>query len=176
MKLLGYLLITVGFLSGALAASQTKADKINWLWFIPCAALGVAGVVIVRMQLRSKAVLADFAAAKLGDVKNSITEIVTRIHLLEAENKSLHPNDVHRRIDELFPEQLALFVNARASLGQAFGLQAYAEVMSEFAAGERYLNRAWSASVDGYIDEVADALARAKYQFQEAERKVRALF
>lgn len=175
MKLIGYLLIAAGFLSGALAAVQTKADEINWFWFAPCAAAGILGVVLVRVDLRGKAVHAETVSAKLADVRNSIMEIATRIRLLESENKDLHPCDVHRRIDELFPEHLAAFVNARESLGQAFGLQAYAEVMSEFAAGERYLNRAWSASVDGYIDEVADALARARYQFEEAEQKVRNL-
>ena len=35
-----------------------------------------------------------------------------------------------------------------------FGMQNYADVMSNFAAGERYINRVWSASTDGYVDEV----------------------
>jgi hypothetical protein len=37
--------------------------------------------------------------------------------------------------------------------------------MNEFAAGERYLNRVWSASVDCYIDDVHEYLGRAKEQF-----------
>ena len=49
-----------------------------------------------------------------------------------------------------------------------FGLQNYADVMSAFAAGERYINRVWSASTDGYIDEVRSYLDRATQQFREA--------
>jgi hypothetical protein len=41
-------------------------------------------------------------------------------------------------------------------------------VMSAFAAGERYINRVWSASTDGYIDEVRSYLERATQQFGEA--------
>jgi len=48
-------------------------------------------------------------------------------------------------------------------------------VMSCFAAGERYLNRVWSASADGYIDEVNDYLDKAKEQFTESLEKIRQL-
>jgi hypothetical protein len=49
-----------------------------------------------------------------------------------------------------------------------FGMQNYADVMSNFAAGERYINRVWSASTDGYADEVNLYLDRALSQFREA--------
>jgi hypothetical protein len=49
-----------------------------------------------------------------------------------------------------------------------FGLQGYADVMSAFAAGERYINRVWSASTDGYVDEVHSYLERATQQIREA--------
>ncbi len=61
---------------------------------------------------------------------------------------------VQHRIDELFPGDLNTFVEARETIPHVYGLQAYADVMSHFAAGERYLNRVWSASADGYVDEV----------------------
>jgi len=41
-------------------------------------------------------------------------------------------------------------------------------VMSAFAAGERYINRVWSASTDGYVEEVRSYLERATQQFREA--------
>jgi len=48
-------------------------------------------------------------------------------------------------------------------------------VMSMFAAGERYLNRVWSASADGYIDEVNTYLEKARGQFSESLNKIRQL-
>ena len=40
--------------------------------------------------------------------------------------------------------------------------------MSRFAGGERYLNRVWSASADGYIDEVHAYLTKARDQLADA--------
>jgi hypothetical protein len=51
-----------------------------------------------------------------------------------------------------------------------FGIQNYADVMSNFAAGERYINRVWSASTDGYVDEVHKYLERARAQFTEGQQ------
>ena len=53
--------------------------------------------------------------------------------------------------------------------------RAYAEIMNEFAAGERYLNRVWSASIDGYIDVINEYLGRARRQFEQAQAKLTAL-
>jgi len=48
-------------------------------------------------------------------------------------------------------------------------------VMSCFAAGERYLNRVWSASADGYIDEVNAYLVKAQEQFVDSLDKIKKL-
>ena len=47
--------------------------------------------------------------------------------------------------------------------------------MTRFAAGERYLNRVWSASADGYIDEVNEYLEKAKDQFVDSLDLIRRL-
>jgi hypothetical protein len=56
-----------------------------------------------------------------------------------------------------------------------FGMQNYADVMSAFAAGERYINRVWSASTDGYLEEVRLYLEKARNQFVEANGLFRRL-
>jgi hypothetical protein len=73
-------------------------------------------------------------------------------------------------IDRLFRDDLSRFAEARESMIHVFGMQNYADVMSNFAAGERYINRVWSASTDGYVDEVRMYLERAREQFREARR------
>jgi hypothetical protein len=47
--------------------------------------------------------------------------------------------------------------------------------MSSFAAGERYLNRVWSASADGYVDEVNIYLDKAQEQFAESLNRIEQL-
>ena len=55
-------------------------------------------------------------------------------------------------------------------MSHVVGMQNFADVMSNFAAGERYINRVWSASTVGYVDEVRSYLERARNQFVEAQR------
>jgi hypothetical protein len=47
--------------------------------------------------------------------------------------------------------------------------------MNYFATAERYLNRVWSASADGYIDEVNEYMERSEQQFEEALSALRGL-
>ena len=47
--------------------------------------------------------------------------------------------------------------------------------MSSFAAAERYLNRCWSASADGYVDEVHAYLEHAAAQFRDCQAKIQNL-
>ena len=71
-----------------------------------------------------------------------------------------------------YQTELAKFVDARKSIIPSCGLDTYADVMNSFAAGERYLNRVWSASVDGYIDEAQTYLSHSREQFEQAAEKL----
>ena len=95
--------------------------------------------------------------------------IVVNVQALNGEGKEIDPYAMHGRIDELFVEDLNVFADNRKQLIQAYDLQTYAEVMNEFAAGERYLNRVWSASVDGYIDEIVTYIGKAREQFERTQ-------
>ena len=75
-------------------------------------------------------------------------------------------------IDDQLAVELAEFAELRGSLIAAFGLQEYAGIMSEFALAERTINRIWSASADGYIDEVHRCLDRAIRHVQRAATRL----
>ncbi len=53
-----------------------------------------------------------------------------------------------------------------------FGLQTYADIMSDFAAGERYVNRVWSTSADGYGEEARRYLERATARFHATRERL----
>jgi hypothetical protein len=84
-----------------------------------------------------------------------------RLQLWQTDVGRLPVHEVHRRIDERLSDDLARFAELRESLIDAFGLADLAAVMTEFALAERTINRIWSASADGYIDEVDTRLERA---------------
>jgi len=174
MKTIGFVMVTVGFIAAALAAVLAE-DEIKWLLYIPALAVGVAGVTAIRIEDFRQSKTEHRVVARIETVESSLERISTNISKLNAEKHSINTYDVRQRIDELFSDDLGLFVGARESIAHRYGLAAYGEVMSSFAAGERYLNRVWSASADGYIDEVNEYLDKAQDQFTESRQKVRQL-
>ena len=175
MRALGYLLITVGFLAGSVAAVQTAENHIDWAWFLPSVAVGVVGIVLARVGTQREAQHETKLAGDLETLTQSIDRLVQNLERLKTEDNATDPYRVHQRIDELLRDDLASFAEARESIGHIFSLPAYADVMNSFAAGERYVNRVWSASIDGWVDEVEEYLGRAKQQLLETQGKLRAL-
>ena len=174
MKKLGYLMITVGFLAGALAAVVDERS-VQWSYFIVALAAGAGGILLVRLGERQKSRAEGKLATNMQSIETSLSRIVENITRLNAEKLSINTYDVRGRIDELFIEDLTTFVQARESIAEVHGLQVYADVMSCFAAGERYLNRVWSASADGYIDEVNTYIEKSREQFAESLEKIHKL-
>ncbi len=174
MKTIGYLLIVAGFLGGALT-TVLETEQVYWEGFVVAVIAGVAGVVIVRLVTRRAAREEDTLAANIQSIHQSLAKVVENITALDKEKASINPYDLRHRIDELFPADLATFVEAREAIGHVHGLQAYADVMSIFSSGERHLNRVWSASADGYINECHTYLEKAREQFSDALGKLEAL-
>jgi hypothetical protein len=198
MKSLGFLMVTVGFILAALAAvvDQTALEQIDdstlevvdesaaktddqgtvkWLLYIPAIGLGVAGVILIRVGEARQSKTEHHIAARIETVESSLEKIAANINKLNSEKHSIHTYDMRHRIDELFIDDIDNFVDARESIAHRYGLSAYGDVMSSFAAGERYLNRVWSASADGYIDEVNTYLEKTREQFADSLDKIRRL-
>ena len=167
-------MITIGFLAGALAAVVDK-EAVEWGYFAGGLALGVAGVAVVRTGHRQETTAEGKLAANIETVETALGSIVANITRLNEEKESIDTYDVRHKVDELFVEDVGRFVGARESIGHLYGLSAYGDVMSSFAAGERYLNRVWSASADGYIDEVNTYIDKAREQFVDSLERIRQL-
>ena len=148
-----------------LPVSGEDAKRVPWTpvgWML---GLGVVGVALARIGSRKETRQAGALSASMENLTDSMDRIVENIRRLDGEKNDMHPFELHGRIDELFREDLALFADSRECVGHMHGLQAYAQMMSHFATGERYLNRVWSASVDCYIEDAHEYIGRAQEQF-----------
>jgi hypothetical protein len=168
MRPLGHLLVWIGFLGGAFVAVARQDGLWSLPWFLVALAVGAAGIAMVRIGTRRLTRHEEKLVADITTLRSSLEQVVADVEALDRDKGSLDVYDLAGRIDETFTEHLAAFVDARESIAHRFGLQAYADVMSHFASGERYLNRVWSASTDGYIDEAHEQLGRSHEQFSEA--------
>jgi len=174
MKKLGYVIITIGFLAGALVAVLDES-RVQWGYFSGALILGVVGILLINLHEKKNSLSEKTLTTNLQDIKTSLTHIVENMIQLNAEKQSINAYDMRHRVNELFSKDLTTFVEARESLAHAYGLQVYANVMSHFASGERYLNRVWSASADGYVDEITAYLDKSQAQFAEALDNIRQL-
>lgn len=173
MRKLGLVCIVLGFLGGAYV-SVLDAERIDWTTMGAALLLGLIGVMMVQWAQRGRAKEAGRIARNIAVIESSLESIVEKVGMLDADKEQIHPYDFSRKIDEMLMDDLNAFVDARETIGHAYNLQAYANVMSHFAAGERYLNRVWSASADGYIDEVHAYIGRALEQFKDAKDRLAA--
>ncbi len=171
---LGQALLWAGFLAGAVLvvrSAEVPGDKwstIDWPWYGAALLVGVAGVVVLRATKKGAGMRSQELDADLETLERSLENLVRKLAELEATRDKLAVFDVLERIDAELVEDLGEFVRAREAMIHRYGLQQYANVMSEFAAGERSINRAWSASADGYIDEVWLCVERARHHMAAA--------
>ncbi|UCF23021.1 MAG: hypothetical protein JSV72_19445 [Ralstonia sp.] len=174
-RMIGFVLMVVGFLAAAFVAVR-QADStglewntIEWKWYLPAFVIGAAGVVVLRMTARGAETHAHKLDADMQTLATSLERLVAKLAEFVGRRESIDVYDVHKCIDAELVEDLGAFVDARESLIHRYGLQPYADLMSRFALAERNINRAWSASADGYVDEVWASMQRAKEEMAEAQ-------
>lgn len=167
----GYLLLIAGFLAAAYStALDTQATQ--WTLFVPAALAGVAGVLLLKRHARGASRTEAVLTANRTDLEASLNNIVRALDELAAAG-DIPVDRLREEIDRRLRDDLRRFADARESMVHLFGLQAYADIMSDFAAGERYVNRVWSASADGYDEESRRYLERAAKRFHVARERFR---
>ncbi len=169
MKTLGYMFLIGGFLVGAFAASM---ETIEWPWFALAIADAALGVFLIKRAAHAHARSDEVLHGNRRDLEQSLANIVSNLGTLKARKTDIPTYEMRFEIDKLFRDDLIRFAEAREAMMHLYGIQAYADVMSEFAAGERYINRVWSASADGYVDEVLSYVDKAEAQFEHARKRL----
>jgi hypothetical protein len=171
MKLLGSLLLTAGFLAGAYSTALDTVET-HWTLFIPAAIAALVGVVLIKRSERGDALADDLLTANRAELTESLARIIATLDNMSGSESDMRTDDIRAQIDSRLREDLLRFADARESMVHLFGLQVYADVMSAFAAGERYVNRVWSASADGYRNEAFTYLQKAAGQFRNASQQL----
>ena len=167
IKTISLLMVMSAFLAGAFVAVLDPV-VVNWSWMGAVLVFGTAGLWLFRRAHHSEARSGDRLAGNMQTLQDSLRDIQSNLESICARKEDIPVYEARFEIDRLFREDLNDFADAREAMIHVFGMQNYADVMSAFAAGERYINRVWSASTDGYIDEVHQYLEKARNQFDDA--------
>jgi len=174
MKKIGYLLVFVGVVAASLV-SVTDVLQVNWVLFSIFLVMGIIGVFLIRSSEKKETMHEETLSRNMKAIEESLERIVNDVKLIRSGIDQNKPQDVHQRIGEKLPDHIETFVESRKTIGRVYGLQAYGHVMNYFATAERYLNRVWSASADGYIDEIVEYMEKSEKQFEEALAALRGL-
>jgi hypothetical protein len=170
MKQIAFFLLVAGFLAGAYATAL-DVENVNWPLFAVAAAAAVLGLFLYKRQAAAHARSDEVLELNKGELRESIDNIVRDLGDIVS-GSAAQGAELREAIDLRLRTDLRRFADARESMVHLFGLQTYADIMSSFAAGERYINRVWSASADGYDEEARDYLARAATRFTEAREQL----
>ncbi|MEM7316246.1 MAG: hypothetical protein AAF497_24190 [Planctomycetota bacterium] len=182
MNILGQVLLWSGFLGAAIATvlnlekpTPNQWSTIPWLYYGLAMAVGIVGVVLLRKSAEAEREDSERVQEEYLTLTTSLEKILANVGELRALVGTANPSDVTKYIDDNCVELFSDFADARNALVQQFGLSGFADIMTQFASGERFVNRAWSASADGYMDEAAASLERAEGHLQRAQQQMEAL-
>ncbi len=171
MKKIAFLLLAGGFLIGAYATAL-DTDIVNWTLFGIAAVAAVAGVLLAKRLDKATATSGDVLETNRNELNESIGNIVRDLN--ELTNGDMpHGAALREWIDEKLRPDLRRFVEARESMVHLYSLQTYADIMSEFASAERYINRVWSSSADDYDGEADTYMRKAAEQFKQAQQELK---
>ena len=170
MKAIGFFLLVLGFLIGAFATAL-DVENVNWTLFGVAAVGAVLGLTLIKRAASAHATSDEVLEVNRGELRESISNIVRDLAEMKSDASARGAN-LREAIDLRLRNDLRRFADARESMVHLFGLQTYADIMSHFAAGERYINRVWSASADGYDGEAEAYLGRAEEQFTVAQERL----
>lgn len=174
MRVLGFLFVVAGFLAGAFIASLDPL-QMDWTKFLPALVFGAAGVALMRHALHKESRSEERIRSNRQDIETSLARLVDKLEDMDARKAEFTVDQIAPEVDKLLRHDLDTFAEARETIAHLYGIRVYAEVMSAFAAGERYVNRVWSSSVDGYIEESRTYLGKALEQIREAKAKLDAV-
>lgn len=158
---IGQVLLWIGFLGAALTTVSNLEVKeepwssISWWRYAGWMLLGWSGVAVLRVGRASRQSHPEEAGMELESVVAKLQQCsVAMDQNLAASIDSLTCEKVLDIIDRQLAPMLIEFADQSKCIAEGLGTGPFSQIMSEFASGERYMNRAWSAAADGYVDEV----------------------
>jgi len=180
---IAFALITLGTVGAAFGVARTDPSVDGWvnsfqvdmpLTLISLAVL-VVGIVMSRAARKEAAESESGDGGSLPAAREALAAVANAVDSLGEKLASIGTEDLHAEVDAIVTGPVTDFVENRNALTIAHGIGGYAAVMGPFAQGERYLNRAWSASTDGYRDEAVEYARRAGPAMREARDLLRRL-
>ncbi|MDP1560432.1 MAG: hypothetical protein Q8M16_03455 [Pirellulaceae bacterium] len=152
---------------------ETLWPTVNWIAYLPALVVGIVGVVLLRSTAKQAVDIEVARTTGLDPLRRSLSLLLDEAQKLKSDLPRMTPESVVAFIDDRCTEHCNNFADQRDQLKSAFGLNGFGEIMSEFASGERFLNRTWSAAADGYMEEAYRSIETSLRFFQAAHDRIK---
>lgn len=158
--------------------AEFRFDLWDGRWYFLLSVIGLcSGAFLVRIGTRARLrALADRSSGAARDrmppemamrgAAEELDRLVALLPGLRSDEERLET--ILHRADGITRREIDAFIEGREELVGRLGLAGYARLMDAFAAGERMLNRAWSAAADHALDEAVASLHVAQARWREA--------
>lgn len=170
------------------SAAETLASWVQYLgmtvamlggatWPAPRWSIVTAGILILcvgiawaRIAQKKRATAAASASSEraIDVVQSALDQASSRTRALRSSAAEAPFDGVTTECEAIVRECVERVAGQQESLSREYGFAGYAQVMTPFAAAERWLNRAWSAASDAHRPEVLASLERAIEHIDEA--------
>lgn len=128
-------------------------------------ALLVVGVGLRNVARRKRGTPGDAAAgqpvsagARAETAVGAMRQLHDGVRKLLDDFSGLSQEELLARLDAMASGYVLVIGEHGAAVAERLGPGAFAEMMALYALGERQLNRAWTSTADGYVDEALESL------------------
>ena len=152
------------------AAKEIKLEMPTTKWYFLCGILCAgAGLGLWWKDIFSSRATAALADSK-DDSANPLALLKETLAALQAFRlRDRDAEELCGQVDAILTQFVLPMMDVRQKLTERLGMNVGAEILVTAAAGERMLNRAWSAAADGDMDEALESVRMAKLAFAEAQ-------
>ncbi len=178
---ISFWLVAVGAILSSIAAAGINSLKDTTLVILFLVGLGIAvlGGFIRKLEVKSQ--LKEVEEQGEHAPVSTLEEILTRVEKIVNSDVLKEDSDpspeklqeLMNEIESISMDVILPFMERKELLTEKWGLANYAQFAIEFAYGERYLNRSYSALIDQYLMEAKKSLEIAQKFFKKSLDMVR---
>ena len=180
MVIVAWTLLMAGLMIASLAVahgqeSQNVAGLVANVYFLLGIGIIVASIVLRRWKGSRRGPEGSEEQSSLAAIQGKLQIILKELRAIGDGRESMVTREMTERIDTLLNNPVFEIVELRQAMIGQVGYGPYGMFMSDFATGERFISRSWSAGVDGYDDEAFEYVEKSLPFFESARDHLAAM-
>ena len=141
-------------------------------YFLLGMGLIILGTIVNRLHSSSKSKTKSTKKSSLAKIQQNLQSIINDLRNIKNKRGTIKLNELPAHIENIQENAIFEIVESRDAIIATLGYGPYGTIMSDFATGERFVARSWSAGVDKYEDEAFDYIEKSLPFFENAAKNL----